>query len=334
MHSWFLYIFIRLLVKLNIFSQYIRSVISSYFINNITRPFDFQRLTSVFIGAKVFSNYSAICKKEIKIIEIRDLKNRQIDNSILILNNNDFTDESCYLSVSEMKKSASNLCIIIWDFDNHHSLVNSLRLLSLSNVYFAAHQHNFEFLRRASSSYYGVLPPAVIQWSKDFLLNSTSSLLSVSRSNELFGPHVYYQNFSNRNKIIELVSKKFPRVGFTNLTYHNRSHEDRFAEWSHFKTHFISPVDHDLPIRLFDALVTGGIPLVPIKMKSLLHTLSLDRFVVFYDECDLTLLQLKVDQAIIKFEQDGTDGMFERINYVLDRHHIDSRIKFLIDFRQ
>ena len=81
-------------------------------------------------------------------------------------------------------------------------------------------------------------------------------------------------------------------------------------------------------------MVTGGIPLVPIKMKSLLHTLSLDRFVVFYDECDLGLLQLVVDEAIIKFDLEGPDGMFERINYVIDQHHIDLRINFLIDFRQ
>ena len=45
-------------------------------------------------------------------------------------------------------------------------------------------------------------------------------------------------------------------------------------------------------------------------------------------------LNVAVDEAIIKFDLDGPDGMFGRINYVLDLHHIDSRINFLIDFRQ
>ena len=332
MQSRIYYLYLRLLVKIQLFFQAIFGFISSSHKNDHKSDVK-QSLVSIYLGNKVFSNYSIRPGDDVSFINISALKNRRFDDSIFILSNNDFSDESSFLVVSEIKKNSSNLQVLIWDFDNHHSLVNSMRLLYLSDFYFAAHLHNFEFLRRASSSYFGILPAAVIQWSKDFLLKSMNSLLSVPRSNELFGSHVYYPTFSNRNRIIGSVSKNFPRVGFSNLTYHNRSNEDRFVEWCHYKVHFIVPVDNDLPIRLLDALVTGGIPLVPIKMKSLLHTLSLDRFVVFYDEVDLDRLRLKVELAIFKFDQFGPEGMLERINYVLDRHHTDSRIDFLINFR-
>jgi len=326
------YLYLRLLVKLQLFFQALSGFISSSYVNDY-KSHDGQNLMSIYLGNKVFSNYSIRPGDDVSFINISALKNNRFNNSVFILSNNDISDESSFMIVSEVKKNSSNLQILIWDFDNHHSLDNSMRLLYLSDFYFAAHAHNFEFLRRASSSYFGILPAAVIQWSKDFLLRSMNSLLSLPRSNELFGSHVYYPTFSGRNEIIGSVSKNFPRVGFSTLTYHNRSHEDRFAEWCHYKVHLIVPVDNDLPIRLLDALVTGGIPLVPIKMKSLLHSLSLDRFVVFYDEIDLDLLHLKVNLAIIKFDQAGPEGMLERFNYVLDRHHIDSRIDFLINTR-
>ena len=110
-----------------------------------------------------------------------------------------------------------------------------------------------------------------------------------------------------------------------------RSVEDRFWEWCNYKVHFVAPVDLDIPIRLLDAIITGGIPLVPVKLKSLIHSLSLDRFVVFYDENQLDSLGLRVDEAINKFDHEGIQGIASRVKFVLDNHHIDSRVNFLID---
>jgi hypothetical protein len=259
--------------------------------------------------------------------------NYRLDNSILILNNNDFINESCFRAVNKIKKYSKNLHICLWDLDNHHAIANSMRLLYLSDIYLSAHQHNFDLLRRSSSSFFGVLPTSVSQWSKEFLTNSLQYMLSVPRSNELFGAHVHYSPFTSRNNIIDVVSKDFTSVFFSSLNYHNRTIEDRFTEWCSYKVHFIAPVDNDLPTRLLDALITGGIPLVPVKLKSLLHALSIDRFVVFYDELSLDLLSLKVAEAIIKFDEDGAEGMTKRINFIIDRHHIDARINFLINIR-
>ena len=68
-------------------------------------------------------------------------------------------------------------------------------------------------------------------------------------------------------------------------------------------------------------------------MKTLLHALSIDRFVVFYDELDLDLLNVKVGEAIAKFDEDGAEGMEKRINFIINHHHVDVRINFLINFR-
>ena len=334
MDSRFIYLFLKSLVKFHYFPQSALSFVASLIQNKLITPVEIRNFENIYIGGKVFSNYSIKPGKKIAFIDISTLQNYRYDNSLIILNNNDFCDKSCYSTVLKIKKNSLNLQIIIWDFDNHHLLATSLRLMFLSNIYFGAHQHNFEFLRRTSFKYFGFLSACVVQWPREFLTFHIQNMLFTSRSNELFGPHVHYPAFTRRNNIIKSVSTNFPKVFFSNFSYHNRSLEDRFSEWCNFKIHFIAPVDHDLPIRLFDALVTGGIPLVPIKLKNLLHALSLDSFVVFYNECNLEFLHLKVDEAIIKFDEEGPEGMLTRINFVLANHHIDSRINFLINFSE
>ena len=325
--------YIRLLIWLNYLSQLLIISLSSFVKNKTKKPVGNQRFKNVYLGSKVFSNCVVDSALNVSFIDISALRNYQLDNSLLILSNNDFCEKSIYHIVSNIKKHSANLQVYIWDFDNHHDLTNSMRLLFLADNYFATHPHNYDFLRRASSGFLGVLPASVIQWSKKFLINSLEKMLYSPRSNELFGAHIYHPKFARRNKIIDAISKDFPGVCFSNLSYHNRTVEDRFGEWCHYKVHFIVPVDNDLPIRLLDALVTGGIPLVPIQLKTLLHALSIDRFVVFYDELDLDLLNLKVGEAIAKFDEDGTEGMEKRINFIINHHHVDVRINFLINFR-
>jgi len=325
--------YIRLLIQLNYLSQLLLISLSSFVKNKNKKPIGNHRFANVYLGNKVFSNCVVHSGLNVVFIDISTLRNYRLDNSLLILSNNDFYNKSCYHVVGKIKEKSTNLQICVWDFDNHHDITNSMILLFLADNYFAAHQHNFDFLRRASSDFLGVLPASVIQWSKKFLINSLDKILFSPRSNELFGAHIYHPKFARRNKIIDTVSKDFPGVYFSNVSYHNRTVEDRFAEWCHYKVHFIVPVDNDLPIRLLDSLITGGIPLVPIQLKTLLHSLSIDRFVVFYDELDLDLLHLKVEEAIIKFDEDGAEGMKKRMDFIIDHHHIDARINFLINFR-
>jgi hypothetical protein len=331
MFSRLIYRYLWLLSKINFFSQSGLIFLSSFIKNKIKKPTGNQKFSSIYLGSKVFSNCSNQAGFDFSFIDVSTLSNYQYNNSLIILNNNDFCNESCFHAVSKIKRDSNNLQLCIWDFDNHHAIATSMRLLYLSDIYFSAHQHNFDYLRHASSSFFGVLPASVIQWPKDFLTSSFEYMLSVPRSNELFGKHVYYSLFGRRNKIIDAVSQYFPNVCFTNLNYHDRKIEDRFAEWCHYKIHFIAPVDNDLPIRLLDALITGGIPLVPIQLKALLHALSIDHFAVFYDEIDSESLHLKVQEAIIKFDENGADGMKKRINFTMNNHHIDARVNFLIN---
>jgi len=334
MFSRWSYRYLRALTKINYLSQLLLIFLALFFENKNKNKklIGDIKFKNIYLGNKVFSNCVIDYKLNVNLIDISTLGKFCFDNSIIILNNNDFRNESCFHVVSKIKRDSNNLRICIWDFDNHHAIANSMRLLYLSDIYFSAHQHNFDYLRHASSSFLGVLPACVIQWSKEFLTRSLQYMQSVPRSNELFGAHIYYSFFNRRNKIIDAVSMNFPNVCFSKLNYHDRTIEDRFAEWCHYKVHFIAPVDNDLPIRLFDALITGGIPLVPIQLKTLLHALSIDRFVVFYDELNLDLLNLKVEEAIAKFDKEGAEGMAKRIKHTMVYHHVDARISFLINF--
>ena len=50
---------------------------------------------------------------------------------------------------------------------------------------------------------------------------------------------------------------------FTTHQFHDLTQEQKFLDWVSFKRHFIVLKVNDVPIRLFDAWATGGIPLVP-----------------------------------------------------------------------
>ena len=114
--------------------------------------------------------------------------------------------------VSKIKEYSTNLQVCICDFDNHHDLTNSIRLLFLEDNYPVACPHNFNFLRRSTSGFLVVLPTSVIKWFKEFLINFLKKRLFSQCSTELFGAHIYHPAFTRRYKIIDIVSKDFPGV--------------------------------------------------------------------------------------------------------------------------
>lgn len=75
--------------------------------------------------------------------------------------------------------------------------------------------------------------------------------------------------FWHLNRVISTLSRAFSSIGFSIESFHGRSKEDRLQEWCSHKRHWIMPVLNDVPIRIFDALLTGGSPTVPESMRSL-----------------------------------------------------------------
>jgi hypothetical protein len=82
--------YIRLLIQLNYLSQLLLISLSSFVKNKNKKPIGNQRFANVYLGNKVFSNCVVDSGLNVVFIDISTLRNYRLDNSLLILSNNDF----------------------------------------------------------------------------------------------------------------------------------------------------------------------------------------------------------------------------------------------------
>jgi hypothetical protein len=96
--------YIRLLTQLHYLLQLLLISLSAFVKNKSKKPIGNQRFTNVYLGNKVFSNCVVEPGLNVSLIDVSALRNYQLDNSLLILNNNDFYDKSSYHVLSKIKE--------------------------------------------------------------------------------------------------------------------------------------------------------------------------------------------------------------------------------------
>jgi hypothetical protein len=276
-----------------------------------------------------------------KIIKIEEsfLKNNSIEmllsdfrfeNSYVLLTNNNVAAVGLN-KYTELYKNLPNTFFIIHDFDNHHWHELSIQLAIFSDAYVPAHQACNSIIGRVNSNIITNIPCGSLQWSKKFLVENKHKIYSNDRSDDPLGMHFYYPKFIYRNSVVNTLSKYSKSTGLRNSNdnnFHNLSIEDRFKEWVEHKFHWIVPVQNDLPIRFFDALITGGIPFVPCSLISYLDNLSIPReYYYTYNFNDIfnpSILLNKVKNEISSSRE-------ERFNFAFENYHVDSTIKKIFE---
>ncbi len=226
-----------------------------------------------------------------------------------------------------------NTVFIIWDWDNHHWLGLSTVLAAHSDVYVPAHPDNRYVLSRFNPAIAEAVTCASDQWTTPFLKERFRDIASCVRVNDPLGMHRRYDPFQYRNQVITTLNAYFPSVGFSPLHYEQKSPEMRLAEWCRHKVHWIVPVLNDIPIRLFDALITGGIPLVPdsLRFASILRDIP-DGDICYYGAAEIVEPMPLVEKAIKHFDDGGVPGILRRYRYALEEHHADVRVREMIGY--
>ena len=250
--------------------------------------------------------------------------------SIVVLNNNDChygTSLDAYIEVYLKNKDVQ---FIVWDYDNHHWFTLSLDLALYSDSYAPAHHENYALLSMLSGRRLDVVPCGVSQFTHDFIEQNLEFLSSNDRKQEPLGKHVLYGH-ELRNFVINKVAADLPSVGFTEGSYRDRTQEERLHEWASYTASFVSPVFGDVPIRIFDSLITGGIPIVPFYIDRYLEKLGIDRdWYVVYQFEDILEPKFLAEEANKKFAIGGADGVKSRILWTLKNHHLTSSLDSLI----
>jgi hypothetical protein len=221
----------------------------------------------------------------------------------------------------------TNAPIILWDWDNHHHLFISTILSLASDVYFYSHTSNeYEITNFCDYSFH--LPVASFQWEKQFLEENFSLVARKQRSNETLGNFVNYALFQTRNRTIERLAQQIKGVGFVDSgKYFEMSAIERFEHWTGHKTHFVIPTLDDVPIRIFDALVSGGVVILPQRFatKRFLDSLEANDFEL-YDQQDLHEPERLIERANEKFNKEGVGGALRRASNALRNDIGDCRL--------
>ena len=263
----------------------------------------------------------------------RAVKKSQLENCIVIVNSSDMGSAEARIAYANFFEECTSTCFIAWDHDNHHWMEMSIYMAAHSDIYVPAHHENLYLLSRYNWLIAGPVYSTTMQWSRKFLAEQLPNMLAVERSDAPLGMHVPYNMFSFRNQVISTLHNFYPSVGFSSHAFHSLTPEERLKEWSSHKTHWIVPVLNDVPIRISDALITGGIPIVPTSLQFLSPINSIPReHIVFYSPADIVNPQALVKRALALFDEAGQGGIVARHQLALQYYHADASIKQMWDF--
>ena len=253
----------------------------------------------------------------------------RLEDAVVIVNNNDIIGSPAggLPSYCEFFSHCERTLFIGWDWDNHHWLERSTLLAAYTDIYAPAHAENLYLLTRYNASTMGPVYCATVQWRRSFLAEQLPTILQQARSDMPLGLHIPYGSFVFRNRVVGTLNQYYPTVGFSNPEFHNRSASERLREWISHKAHWIVPVLNDVPIRIFDALVTGGIPLLPQSLRHLAPACDIgEEHCVFYGPEDIIDPQRVVARANALFDRGGAYGIAARHRLALENHHGNSRV--------
>lgn len=252
-----------------------------------------------------------------------------IENSIVLFNNNSVSGERLEEYIQLYCNSPTSI-FAIWDFDNHHWLGLSFPLAAFSDLYIPAHADNLALLSSYNPAVTTPVNAGVLQWKRAFLQENRHVIFDTPRSDQPLGGHLKWNQFRTRNRILEKLNQFYPEVRAVSAAYHYQSTLDRLAEWSSHKAHWVVPVLTDLPIRTFDALITGGIPIVPKILRRNALIRSLEDHIFFYDAEDVENPTVITEAANRRFDELGTDGIQRRHEIALTHHHLENRLESIL----
>ena len=281
---------------------------------------------------------SAISGQKINVISTDIIKStdndgqliQRLQNSLVVSTSNLFAEIGA-VRLGMLYERLPNTIFVMHDYDNHHWINNNLQVAIFSDVYVPAHQSDNLMASKVNPNILGGIPCGSNQWSTDFIQSIGKQNLLIQRSNMPLGKYFFYEKFLHRNKIINTLSPIYPEIAFVKQDFHALSPEIKWQEWSNHKLHWIVPVLNDLPIRFFDALITGGIPLIPSGLKPFVESLQVPKeYYATYGPLDILNPKDLIEKQNSRFDFLGSSGILERHEFALNHFHIDVILDRLI----
>jgi hypothetical protein len=251
---------------------------------------------------------------------------------------NDLHDQGKMELLRELYRSWPKTLFVAWVWDNHHMVTHSAMIGLSVDVQYTAHHDNLHILNRFCPFVRTPLPAACNTWTKAQARGLGEGLAAAARPVHLSGAFTYYPKFGHRNIMVRKIMQQ--KIGIDLKMrkpgdYQKLTPEERWNDWISSKANLAVPTLSDLPIRVFDALLTGNIPLIP---RHLAHVfVGTDQAtirelpIIWFDYTDLADMAPLVEKACNEFDSRGADGIWMRHQYALNNHMVEDRVGSILD---
>ena len=247
------------------------------------------------------------------------------------------TEELAFLR--RLRAEKTRALLVGWFWDNHHMFRENLEFASVIDIAIAAHDFAKAYLQMPNLWLMKSSLICYTQWSRDTFERFERTQRTFDRNDALLGGFVAYPDAPERTRCIERLQRSgfFPKLRLMKpeekSEYFVMAEPDKFREWCGHKVSLCANVERDIPIRFFDALVTGQIPLIPAS------ALDIDLLRSRYpEEIFVVLKSLEVDdvrqarrEALDLYRQAGPDGLNERISRAMRSHSFYARLSEVLD---
>lgn len=244
-------------------------------------------------------------------------------------------------SIKAMRKYRNDRVVAGWFWDNHHHLFENYAIGEHLDVIIPGHQVASDYLRNRKAVAAPALPLCVTQWSRQDAARWFEQYGDQPRNEQLYGGFVDYAFAPRRSGFLRQLQELLPGHALSLLSernlkvYFGRSEVERFAEWCRAKTSLVLPLWNDLSQRMFDALLCGQVPLVPVEIADLDHVISpalqKELPILRFTMRDPNSAVVAWEEAIGRFNEGGSDAAGVRHRFALENHMFSSRIATIID---
>lgn len=241
--------------------------------------------------------------------------------------------------IRKARRSGCRVPVVGWTWDNHHGALSNRRAAVSVDVLHPGHAFAKGYLRSRAALMGCHVPLCTAQWALTEAVEGFARTGFGQRSNELYGGFFGYRLARRRNRLVEeLRAAGMQHVGLLDSAasdaYHALSADERFSAWTAHKASLCAPVKGDLSLRLFDSLVTGGIPIIAPDVRDLDSVippeLQRELPVIRLAEYSTDAARRALEQACRAFDEGGTRAMERRHRFVLENHMLEHRIRSII----
>lgn len=226
-----------------------------------------------------------------------------------------------------------------WFWDNHHHLAANFAVGEALDLSCPGHAFARHYLRNASAIQIEPLALCTTQWSAREADAFWRDFAEAPRTDALYGGFVRYPFARPRNRLVEQL-RAAGLAGVYLLEEHDLTRyfgltpRERFREWASHKVSLALPLAGDVSQRIFDALLTGQVPIVPRDVHDfdavIPPDLQRELPVIRFDAYQVEAVRAAAAEAVAAFDRGGPVAAAARHRFALDGHMFPVRVRELV----